>query len=455
MRLDVLLVAAARVSVLLVALTCLAGAADAQVGPPREPPALSGFSIIPFDFGPPGARALGMGGAFIALADDATAAEANPAGLTNLSRAEASIHLRHSEFEVEAVDLNAVLSLDALNEARLGATLESGSVDGNAFATSTDAVFDPSVSDVSFVSFVKPFDSYTVSLSLQRVTRFSGQHAFGAFDDSLLDYYQTQQEIGLTLDNFGVSFAFKTSELLSVGFSIRYGRLELDALQESRVDYLEDLELEVLPAGSSLAQVQALGILDQQIRRETFDSSAGDIDFNVGLLFNAGGRWSLGIVYKDGGQYELEGESASFACLAESPEGSLVCEPEGTNPETRSIKVPDFFGLGVAWRASDRLKFALDGNWISFSDLSLFESDDIPPPLREEVEVVDDVLELHLGMEYISFVGSNRNPLTLRAGVFTDPDHDGFAQIDSSRTALTLGIGTVFFESFQLDVAGQ
>ena len=102
MRSDVLLVAAARVSALLVALTCLSGPAVAQVGPPREPPALSGFSIIPFDFGPPGARALGMGGAFIALADDATAAEANPAGLTNLSRAEASVHLRHSAFEVEA-----------------------------------------------------------------------------------------------------------------------------------------------------------------------------------------------------------------------------------------------------------------------------------------------------------------------------------------------------------------
>ena len=37
---------------------------------------------IQFDFSLPGARSLGMGGAFVALADDATAGYSNPAGLT-------------------------------------------------------------------------------------------------------------------------------------------------------------------------------------------------------------------------------------------------------------------------------------------------------------------------------------------------------------------------------------
>ena len=38
-----------------------------------------------------GARALGMGGAFIAIADDATAASWNPGGLTQLERPEMSL----------------------------------------------------------------------------------------------------------------------------------------------------------------------------------------------------------------------------------------------------------------------------------------------------------------------------------------------------------------------------
>ena len=38
-----------------------------------------------------GARALGMGGAFIAVADDATAASWNPAGLAQLTKPETSV----------------------------------------------------------------------------------------------------------------------------------------------------------------------------------------------------------------------------------------------------------------------------------------------------------------------------------------------------------------------------
>jgi hypothetical protein len=46
------------------------------------------FSGFQFNFNNPGARALGMGGAFVAVADDATAVVANPAGLTILQRPE-------------------------------------------------------------------------------------------------------------------------------------------------------------------------------------------------------------------------------------------------------------------------------------------------------------------------------------------------------------------------------
>ena len=56
---------------------------------------------IPFNLSAPGARSMGMGGAFLGLADDATAAYTNPAGLTQLVTpevsAEASPHqLQHS-----------------------------------------------------------------------------------------------------------------------------------------------------------------------------------------------------------------------------------------------------------------------------------------------------------------------------------------------------------------------
>src|SRR4051794_37299460 len=52
---------------------------------------------LQFNFGNPGARSLGMGGAFLGLADDASAAEANPAGLTILRKTEITAEGRNFE----------------------------------------------------------------------------------------------------------------------------------------------------------------------------------------------------------------------------------------------------------------------------------------------------------------------------------------------------------------------
>ena len=52
------------------------------------------LTSIEFSFSNPGARSMGFGGAFVALADDATAAFANPAGLVQLTRPEISLEGR-------------------------------------------------------------------------------------------------------------------------------------------------------------------------------------------------------------------------------------------------------------------------------------------------------------------------------------------------------------------------
>ena len=53
------------------------------------------IATIQFSFSNPGARSLGLGGAFVALADDATAAWANPAGLVQIANSEVSVEFRH------------------------------------------------------------------------------------------------------------------------------------------------------------------------------------------------------------------------------------------------------------------------------------------------------------------------------------------------------------------------
>src|SRR5436305_11753587 len=55
---------------------------------------------IPFNLSAPGARSMGMGGAFLGLADVATAAYTNPAGLTQLVTPEVSAEARHTSYSI-------------------------------------------------------------------------------------------------------------------------------------------------------------------------------------------------------------------------------------------------------------------------------------------------------------------------------------------------------------------
>src|SRR5512142_1640771 len=84
----------------LVWLACVAASSAFAQQPPPE--IQTGPPPVQYNFAPPGARSLAMGASFIGLADDATASESNPAGLTILTRPEFSAHFRYTSFETSA-----------------------------------------------------------------------------------------------------------------------------------------------------------------------------------------------------------------------------------------------------------------------------------------------------------------------------------------------------------------
>jgi len=400
-----------------------------------------------------------MGGTFIALADDATASEANPAGLTQLSRPEISVHGRSSSSSIEALDINAVTALDALNRQReSGPELRPNRRVGNSFASDTRTTFESSTSELSFASFVKPYEKATLALYYQRAADFSGENSFEAYDDSLLDAYRARQRLDLVLDNFGVSLAYRVGPRVSLGASLRYSRLAIDAFQDLRLDYPNDLEKNLIPAGSSLEQVDALGLIDQRIQRQDLEDQQGELTFNLGLLLNPEGRWSFGLVYKAGGDFSIAGTNETFSCQAAEVVGTFRCEPPRRGRATTSrFKVPDFLGIGLAWRATERFRLALDANHVTYSDLTIApaRNPNAGPGVGMQFSSNEDTTAFHFGLEYILFVGSKQVPMTLRAGSMHLPDHDSFRGIDSAETMGTAGLGLVLMESLQLDAAVQ
>src|SRR6185503_2966999 len=87
-----------RISHILFAIVLAGGAASVMPAPAAAQTNSFINAGVQFEFPPPGARSLALGGAFVAIADDATAAVANPAGLTALIRPEVSVEGRAWQF---------------------------------------------------------------------------------------------------------------------------------------------------------------------------------------------------------------------------------------------------------------------------------------------------------------------------------------------------------------------
>lgn len=391
-------------------LALIAGPVQAQR--PEIPSAVS-FAGIPFNFTPPGARSLGMGAAFIGIADDATASEANPAGLTILTRPEASLHFRYTDYSIKFFNPLAGEILTFFGQ-------------GNGVGRFEDAFAIP-----SFASFVKPYRKVVVSVYYQQAADFKGNERFVATDDFFQDTYTVTQNLEFQLEHIGVSAAFKIADAVSVGVSVRSSRVSLKSRDEFRIDGWRDLPGEP-------------NVTDNFGLRTTFSDHDNDLTYNIGVLINPNGRASLGLVYKKGGDYNLNGVSKSFdECEGVDCYDNPFFGP-GQVDRTNPFTVPDVFGVGIALRPSDQLTVAVDANKITYSDLNGFDGQN---------DRIDDGMEYHFGFEYTFFPGGGETPMSFRAGMYTDPDHDGYRQLASDEVRFTVGAGIVAWKNFQLDVA--
>ena len=71
-----------------------------------------------------------------------------------------------------------------------------------------------------------------------------------------------------------------------------------------------------------------------------------------------------------------------------------------------------------------------------------------------QYEALTDKTEFHVGTEYTWSAGSDW-VFAVRAGYYSDPDHDGIKGIDSAQHHGTFGGGVVIKNQLQIDVAGN
>ena len=135
-----------------------------------------------------------------------------------------------------------------------------------------------------------------------------------------------------------------------------------------------------------------------------------DVVANVGLLWRLGERWSVGAVYREGPRFAIPEEVVEAAGQ----------EANGL-PE---LQVPDVVGIGFGVRANSRLVINADVMRVRYSQAPEavgLETISKPDGQPFGAVTLDDVTEIHLGLEY-SFWNVKGAP-ALRFGSWWDPAH--------------------------------
>jgi long-chain fatty acid transport protein len=387
------------------------------------------FSGFQFNFNNPGARSLGMGGAFVAVADDATAVVANPAGLVILQRPELSGEVKFSRFN------NTINAFS--NTAAEGATDRLHSRD-----------FDDSVVTPSFFSFVYPSERLVVAAFIRELINYKSTfETEGIFfndpaNGGVVRLLPVRSELEIRALNLGLAAGINLEKehpmLPNIGASLEFsiGRIR------SRLDRFGTQGANGPPDFTNL------------ISTETVDGTDLGIGFNVGALWHPVKDLGVGLVYRRGPRYDTQ--------------QTITVAGGSTTTLDFGFKVPDVAAAGVSYRFFERLTVAIEATYIQYSQLVK----GFQVPLADSVATkykVDDALELHLGAEYIFFVKDI--PLAARGGFYTNPDHKiryTGGQHDASEAAErllyrggkdryhgTAGLGIVPFPGFQIDFAGN
>jgi len=366
------------------------GLAAAQSGPTI-------YQRVPFASSPnpvgSGGRAVAWGGAFIAVADDATAASWNPGGLVQLVRPETSVAMSYHS------------RLEALDFSGLGSSSESASL---------------SSANLNYASIVYPFNignyNMVASLNYQRLYEFDRDLEYSASGTIApgRTFVETRsiEQIG-ALTTVTPAFAIQVLPQFSVGVAVNFWGLD------SYGDGWKQ-QWQVRRTNYNVAAPGGIEILSWSENREEYKLSG--TNFVIGAHYKYR-NWTFGAVYKSSFEADVdftsEIESASFnflnPALSSTPYTMSVEEDE-------KIVWPESYGVGVAYRYSDRLSLALDlytTRWSGYKlkkdgrSLNLLAGNDATADVK-------DTWQVRGGGEYLWILP--KVVVAARGGLFYDPE---------------------------------
>ncbi|MBV6519864.1 MAG: hypothetical protein HCAMLNBO_02783 [Candidatus Brocadia fulgida] len=392
------------------------------------------ISAVPLPVGS-GARALGMGGAFIAVADDATATSWNPGGLTQLERPELS---------VVGSFLSTQQDFDPPNSIELskGFTLDNESV---------------SRGDMNYVSVAYPFNivgkNFVAALNYHQIYDFHLDTAYNFESDiQAPPLTKIHQDVAVDFESNGgigaltPAIAMQVLPKLSIGVAINIYTDE----------YFGDFAWK-----EKNRKVTFTKIMTPFFDLTRIDTSNLDITFKNFQAVNvtAGMLWDV---------WEEEEKRLTFGVVYHSPytaDVDRITEEQATSdgsmipidpPHKRThleIDYPMSFGAGLGFRYNDELCFSMDVTWTDWSEFQ--QEDENGVKTRPIAGVpndrdIDDIYAVRLGTEYLIF--RQKMIIPVRGGLFYEPR----PSLDDPTDVYGVSGGSgITFKRFSIDGAYQ
>ena len=373
-----------------------------------------------------GVRAMGMGGAFVGVADDFTAMYWNPAGLAQMQQREVQVSF--------------------LRNSRANDSIFNG-IDGRSELTNTR---------FGSLGFVYPYPVYRGSLVLAagftRIKDFDwslNQKGYSYGDSLAIDHaFQHEGELALA----GVSAAIDVSPAVSLGATLGLVSGEDEAVNEfdwaDSEDVFHERRFRARDTITDEYKWTPYAVLGAMLR-----TPRDEPRYRLGATFATGGTQKIRYVYR-GSPLDTGYSSVEY------DDGTVEEIPDEEVSNTYELALPFEFGVGASAEALPGLTLAGSLHLAEWSQSEYKGADEHGLRAHTSFETqYRDVLRYHFGVEYQVPVVA----LDLRAGYFVDPvpfigprdpdSDDPPIRIEDDRRFITLGAGILIDEAMQIDIA--
>jgi long-chain fatty acid transport protein len=349
---------------------------------------------------------MALGSTFTPLADDATAAVTNPAGLVQLLRPEFSFEVRAKRIETPF-----------LKGGRL-----SGSVTGRGIDSVAGPIYDSTIDSSTFPSYLSfVYPSRRLSVAGYRHQFVNADQIF--VRNGVLGLFTTPQGVAqdareppqrvtrtVGVSTYGVSAGYRWNDRLSFGAGVTASRFEFHELSTRfatvglDIPSLDPVHPSVY-GDPDFSRIASGGFSSRrEVLSPRLDSDDVGFAMNGGVQVRLHRAITLGAAFRQGAQFAFQ----------------LI--PPDQRAMSGTFKVPNKYTFGAALLPSENVVIVADYSRVQYSSLmNDFVTIVVGPDGQPDHFPISDGNEMHFGLEYVA-TRLKATP-AIRVGAWYDPAH--------------------------------